>query len=262
MEERVYHVNSVDDCGFTPRFRVLFSDILEKDYPGRDFGFSQRVLGSVCIDMDAVEKSDGGHFDRTMDCVTGVSDYDDVYSRHSHHRLMMVELKLGCTGFSLKPGYLNDKVNHTALLLSGNMMERCKCFIFPRGVAAVAQRRLNQWKRGKEKVYCSDWVFLEPKDYNEFLRFAEDFPYKPVTRREDVLKSFETVYENPEKIVRIRTYWLTLAIEYLNKGVRQEYEHIRYIVNETVASVIDRMEDGDDKELLKLEFQIQRLDYE
>lgn len=258
MEELVYHAKGVDKCELASRFRVHFSKILKKDYPGRNFGFSQRVLESVCIDMDAVEKCNGGQFDRTMDCVVGVSDYDDVHGRHSGHRLMMVELKLGCIGFSLKPGYLNAKVSHTSLLLSGNMLERHKCFIFPHGVIAEAKRRLNQWKRGKEKLYCCDWVFLKPEDYNDFLHFAEDFPYKPVTRREDVLKSFKDARESPGKIVKVRNYWLTLAIKYRNQGVRQEYEHIRGIVDEIVTTIIGEMADGDDKELLKLEFQMHR----
>lgn len=259
MEERVYHVKGVEDSGFYPRFDYLFSEILEKDYHGKEFGFSDRVLATRCIDMDAVEKDGGGVFDRTMDCVVGVSDYDEAHSKHSRHRLMMVEMKLGCTGFSMKPGYLRDKVNHTLELLSGKLVDSARCFIFPKRVIGDAKRRLSQWKRGSDGELYRDWVFLQPAEYNDFLHFAEDYPYTPVTDRQDIENTFKDdgfFSADIQKIVKVREYWLSLALEYKYRGVVDEYDHIVEIVDEIVSSLVNEMEDGDDKELLKLEFQI------
>lgn len=259
MKERVYHKKGVEECGYFPKFKFLFSEILDKDYPRKDFGFSKRVLGTVCIDMDAVEIASSGSNDKTMDCVVGVSDYEESHKKHFRHRLMMVEMKLGCTGFSLKPGDLRGKEKHTETMLMGDMLEDSRVFLFTTKVIGDARRRLSSWKRGSDGDLYRSWNFLTPKEYNDFIRFAEDYPYVPVTEKEDIRKSFENIgniSENIEKIVEVRNYWLTLAFGYRNKGVQEEYDHIIKLVDEEVDAIVNAMEDGDDKDLLKLEFQI------
>ena len=259
MKERVYHKKGVEECGYFLKFKFLFAEILSKDYPGKDFGFSERVLATVCIDLDAVEIASSGSNDKTMDCVVGVSDYDENRKKHSCHRIMMVEMKLGCKSFTPKPGDLRGKEKHTETMLVGNMQEESRVFLFTTKVIGDAKRRLSSWKRGSDGELYRSWNFLTPKEYNDFIRFAEDYPYVPVTEKEDIRKSFENignVSENIEKIVEVRNYWLTLAFGYRNKGVEEECNHIKKLVDEEVDAIVNAMEEGDDKELLKLEFQI------
>lgn len=253
--ERVYHKKGVEDCGYFPRFSQLFSEILDKDYRGKDFGFSGRVLETICIDMDAVEAASSGSNDKTMDCVVGVSDYEESRKKHSRHRMMMVEMKLGCRVFSQKPADLRGKEKHTEDMLAGHMLESARVFLFTGKVIGDAKRRLNSWKKGSDGDLYKNWNFLEPKEYNDFIHFAEDYPYNPVTKREDVIKSFDEPGDI-EKIVKVRDCWLSLAIGYKNRGVCEEYEHIKKLVDEEVRAIVHAMENGEDKELLKLELQI------
>lgn len=259
MKTRVYNTRPVEDCGYYPRFVSLFRAILNKDYPGKEFGFTERVLNTLCVDMDAVEIAATGDNDCTMDCVVGVGNYEEGRKIFSSHRVMMVEMKLGCTSFSLKSGDLQKKELHTMDLLTGNMLESARVFLFTSKVISEAKRRLNSWKRGSEGNRYKNWCFLEPKEYNDFIHFAEDYPYLPVNKRADIVKSFEntgSLSENIDSLVKIRNYWLTLANDFRNRGVQEEHDHIKSVVEEVVSVIVNTLDEGDDKELLKLEFQI------
>ena len=58
VPDRVYHESYVVESPIPQKYKQRFANILDKDYSGKRYGFTQRVLETACIDMDFIEKTE------------------------------------------------------------------------------------------------------------------------------------------------------------------------------------------------------------
>ena len=100
---RVYHNDGACPCFLTipsermVAFRHRFIDIVQKDSPGKTFGFSVGIQNINCFDLDAAVSSLGGDKQCSMDCIIRIGDYDTVHARFSNPKWLLVEFKLNST---------------------------------------------------------------------------------------------------------------------------------------------------------------------
>lgn len=64
--ERVYNPDLVKAHPIDSKFKKTFAEILRKDYDNDTYGFSRDILGILCIEHDAWEKSLSGDDDKTL----------------------------------------------------------------------------------------------------------------------------------------------------------------------------------------------------
>ena len=189
----VYCPDALDQCGFDRKYRCSFGAIVEKDSPGKSFGFDNRLLSVECIDADQVETDKSGSNEKTMDLIMGLADFDDVRQEYRRMYLLPVELKLNCSSFNLKLSDLRGKDEHTRLSFNGNFAQR-SVFVFTEKVVGQAINNLNRWKRGTESNDIKHWLMIAPNQLNGLVKFRADFPYVPQT-------DFEAIYNRIDSFI-------------------------------------------------------------
>lgn len=182
----VYCHQAMDECYGYETYRSIFKDVVEKDSPGKTFGFDTRSLDMLCIDMDKVEVDHTGDNARTMDLVLGLSDFDDVKQSQTRRYLLPVELKLNCVAFNLGTSELLEKDEHTRSYHLG--VDYCpnSVFLFTESVIAHATSNISRWKRGTNARRMKNWNVMTPKSFSSFIKYESDFPYIPQTDMEVV----------------------------------------------------------------------------
>ncbi len=167
---------------FSDKYLHEFKDFLLKDYKNKRFNFAQRILDTICIDMDQIEIDLRNDQDRTMDLVIGISKYDNTTQSIHDKRLLPVELKLGCLSIdAISKTELMGKDQHTRNLLSGHPVDSFSIFIFTNKVAPQAKSEKARWEKEANASAIKNWLMMSPTDYNAYIGFREDFPYQPIT---------------------------------------------------------------------------------
>lgn len=183
----VYCAETIASCKFQHSHCFSFGEIVGKDSPGKSFGFAPRILDMKYLDLDMIETDAKGDNDNTMDLAVGVSEYDDCLCVNSSNSLLLVELKLNCGKFNLKERDLLSKDKHSREMCK----EEIKCsdasvFLFPENLVRQARNFLERWRRGSGSSRLNKWEFLSAKDFNVYIHFSEDYPYRHKTNFDDI----------------------------------------------------------------------------
>ncbi len=244
--EYVYNRDVVVSAEMKEDFKHPFLYFLEKDYEGRTYEFSERILVTHCIDMDEVETAQPfPQNDNTMDLVVGVGRFNDTDRSFSNRRLFPVELKLNCESFySLgknRKGLISKDI-HTRDLLKEHKTDYHSIFLFVKEVAPEAKRYLSQWQRESRKLF-GHWMVMDPEQYNEYIGFEEDFPYKPLTNLDNIGRTLESFINNDdyESMIDWIEDWKNKAEEFKRRYKLRETAHIYSTVADAIECVMDRI---------------------
>lgn len=176
----------MEACEEYGQYVDTFGRIVQKDSPGKSFGFSPRILDMRCLDMDKVEVAQPGSNAKTMDLVLGLSDFDDVKQESTSGYLLPVELKLNCEAFNLKFDDFAGKDEHTRRYDLGVRFTANSVFLFTEQVCAQAKSYVARWQRGSNSQKAKGWEVMTPMAFNFYVKFTSDYPYHPQTDMNDV----------------------------------------------------------------------------
>jgi hypothetical protein len=170
---RTYCREHIDSLDSYDAFKKSFAEIIDKDSPGKSkkFGFSNNVLSMVCIDMDAMEASQSGLHNQTMDCVCPIARYDRKRRTFSAKKLLLVEVKLNCTTHRLGESDYTGKISHTRSLLVGEMLHETNVFLFTKAVKGIAKSNVERWKRGSHGNRFKHVSIMTPDDFSNYIDF-------------------------------------------------------------------------------------------
>lgn len=144
----VYDSDAIGRCDGYEEYVDSFGNIVEKDSPRKNFGFSKRILEMDCLDMDKIEIAQKGSNEMTMDLLVEISTFDDIRQCSSAMCLLPVELKLNAESFNLGQRDLLGKDEHTRQYVLGVGFAMSSVFLFPDTVVSYAMNSINRWKRG------------------------------------------------------------------------------------------------------------------
>lgn len=258
-KNRVYHTKATEDVTEANAFTSTFGSVIAKDSGDKTFGFSERILAMECIDMDLWEKSLSGDADKTMDCAIGISAFDDTTRRHSSHRILLVELKMNCTSrkATISSGELSGKVRHSKEMLIKHTLDKHMIFLFPETQRSLYARELSRWQRGTDKSIYQNWKVLSPSQFNNYIGFKEDYPYKPIYSEVSISQSLlvPSAKNNYDGLLIELEGWKDKLNECMVRYQSEEVKHIRSVISKTMETILPSMPNGEDKELIKMEYQ-------
>lgn len=256
--DRVYHEAFVFGSPIPQKYKKRFSCIINKDYPGKKYGFSPRILGKLCIDMDSIEKDNTGNDNNTMDMVTGIAQFDDIRRVFSKDRFLPVELKLGCKSFDeISKTELLRKDKHTRDLLNSFSVsvDPLSIFLFTKNVAPSAKSIKSRWEKETNGSKIKTWEIKSPEEYNAFIRFEKDFPYKTLTDIEGLKFKINNLFSDGD---------IDGLIDFIENGKRMaeayRYKYNNYnecgaiadALSESIKSLIGKNQGADIDEYLKM----------
>lgn len=251
--ERVYNPDLVKAHPIDSKFKKTFAEILRKDYDNDTYGFSRDILGILCIEHDAWEKSLSGDDDKTMDCSTSVAVYDNTNNHYSNHRHLMIELKLRCKSHTLGKDVYLGKIGHSRDLLKGHPVHPASIFVFIESVQRKAKSEIAHWRRGSDGSAFKSVIAMTPQNLNDFIGFENQYPYQPINKGEDIRNGLIGVQGDAEKILQMLAHWKQQAIIHLNAYRHIEYVHICATVSSLADLLLDSISDNIDRELIRLE---------
>lgn len=231
-QDRVYHNPILDNIVDSQQYRHDFVHFLDKDYKGNIYGFSKRILGTQCLDMDEKEAAISGDNDKTMDLVVGVARFDDTNRTYTQMRLLPVELKLGCSSFNgISKSQLLGKNQHTRDMLAHFQMDNHSVFIFKKEVVSQARSGKSRWEKEPNSNVIANWEMLSPEDYNEYIGFENDFPYRPITNLKEIRENIKNLVEQRD--------W-DGCIDYIERErkIAEQYK-IKYKLHECQAIAVE-----------------------
>lgn len=258
IPDRVYHESYVVDSPIPQKYKQKFANILDKDYSGKRFEFTQRVLDTACIDIDSIEKDNGGDNNNTMDMVIGIARFDDSRRVFNNNRFLPVELKLGCKSFDeISKKELLDKDAHTRDILNSSSLsvDVHSVFLFTKSVAPSAKNIKSRWEGEKNGGKIKTWEIKSPDEYNSYIQFENDFPYKPLTDIENLKESINTLYSNGDinGLITFIDYWQRMAENYrYRKNNYNECSAIAEGLSESIKSVVGKKQNTDIDEYLMI----------
>lgn len=231
----VYSETAIADSGKFLQYNDTFGNVVQKDSPGKSFGFAKRILDMECWDMDSIEAAQQGSNEMTMDLVLGLQDFDDVRQVATTEYLLPVELKLNCVAFNLGFGELIGKDEHTRQYDMGVRFGANSVFLFTNTVAGQALNVISRWKRGTYSRKMKGWQVMTPSSFNSYIKFMSDYPYQyqtDVKDIEDKISSFLAVgdvdgceryikYKVLPKMEECYKVYNKLEIEYVVNQVKQ-----------------------------------------
>lgn len=249
-------MNAPDDC------KMTFADVLKRDYKDKTFNFSPRILSMKAVSIDEMELNRTKLLDKTMDTCVGIATHDSL-KRYgdiincSHHRLLLVELKLNCTSStSITPGPLLGKVSHTRTLLAGYPVDIADIFIFTKELAASYKRTFINLKKGGNKNAYLYWEAMSPEDFNNYIAFEEDLPFEPINKKEDIISDLTSAYYDMgiDSLIQSLSYWRQQMANYHNSYQLLEEDHVMTTVKETLQTLTPEIKDEDELTYLEMEF--------
>lgn len=256
--DRVYHEAFVLGSPIPQKYKQSFSCIINKDYPGKKYGFLPRILGKLCIDMDSIEKDNTGNDNNTMDMVTGIAQFDDNRQIFSKDRFLPVELKLGCKSFDeISKTELLRKDKHTRDLLNSISVsvDPLSIFLFTKKVAPSAKNIKSRWEKETNGKKIKTWEMKSPEEYNTYIQFEDDFPYKTMTDVEGLKDKINNLFSDGD---------IDGLIDFIESGKRMaeayRYKHnnlnecgaIADALSESIKSLIGKNQGADIDEYLKM----------
>lgn len=258
IPDRVYHESYVVDSHIPQKYKQKFANILDKDYSGKRFGFTQRVLDTACIDIDSIEKDNGGDNNNTMDMVIGIARFDDSRRVFNNNRFLPVELKLGCKSFDeISKKELLDKDAHTRDILNSSSLsvDAHSVFLFTKNVAPSAKNIKSRWEREKNGSKIKTWEIKSPDEYNSYIQFESDFPYKPLTDIDSLKGRINTLFSNGDidGLITFIDYWQRMAESYRYRNNNyNECSAIAEGLSESIKSLVGKNQNTDIDEYLMI----------
>ena len=230
-KNRVYNGQIVEQSHINNKYHHLFIDFLVKDYDGKTFDFNDQILKTVCVDIDEMETDNGGNNNNTMDLAIGIAKYDDSRQRFSNRRMLPVELKLGCLSFDgITKDSLIHKDQHTrGLIISQSLsVDEHSVFLFTKGVSPSAKNEKSRWENETNSNALKHWEMLSPQEYNDYIGFMKDYPYKPITDINAIALGLDILFNNEEfdECIDYIDKWKTNAENYHNKYMLDECKAI------------------------------------
>lgn len=256
--DNVYCEDVLSSCRTYKNYKCTFEEIVQKDSGDKDFGFDKkRILKMQSFDVDEIERNTGksGNKNCTMDLVIGIASFDCTERKFSNRRLLPIELKLNCKSFNLKIDDLKNKDEHTrAMEWNGVPFSSKSIFLFPSGIIDIANRFVASKQRGSGGSDVKNWVLLTPNDFNNYIVFAEDYPYSPKT-------DFSSIENSINNFITEGNIWGCTC--YLVESVRPrlevfqkryKIEEIKYVVEclrKTMDAIYPKLPQSDEAEFLK-----------
>ena len=182
--------------------------------------------------MDEKEAAISGDNDKTMDLVVGVARFDDTNRTYTQMRLLPVELKLGCSSFNgISKSQLLGKNQHTRDMLAHFQMDNHSVFIFKKEVVSQARSGKSRWEKEPNSNVIANWEMLSPEDYNEYIGFENDFPYRPITNLKEIRENIKNLVEQRD--------W-DGCIDYIERErkIAEQYK-IKYKLHECQAIAVE-----------------------
>lgn len=256
IPDRVYHKFYVVDSPIPQKYKHSFANILDKDYSGKRYGFTQRILDTDCIDMDSIEKDNEGDNNNTMDMVTGIARFDDSRRVFNNERFLPVELKLGCKSFDeISKKELLDKDAHTRDILNSSSLsvDAHSVFLFTKNVAPSAKNIKSRWERETNGSKIKTWEIKSPDEYNSYIQFENDFPYKPLTDIEGLKDRISTLFSSGDidGLTAFIEYWQRMAENYQYRNNNyNECSAIAEALSESINSIVGKHQNTDIDEYL------------
>lgn len=255
--DNVYCEDVLSSCRTYENYKCTFEEIVQKDSGNKAFGFEERILKMQSFDVDKIEMNTSENADKdcTMDLVIGIASFDDTERKFSNRRLLPIELKLNCKSFNLEKGKLKEKDKHTREMKWNYVPFSSKSiFLFPSGIIDKAKNELGRWKRGSGGSDVKNWVLLTPNDFNNYIVFAEDYPYSPKTdfsSIENTINEFIT-----EGNIGGCTCYLVESVRSRLEVFQKRYkiEEIKYVVEclrKTMDAIYPKLPQSDEAEFLK-----------
>jgi hypothetical protein len=265
VPDRVYHESYVVESPIPQKYKQRFANILDKDYSGKRFGFTQRVLDTTCIDMDSIENDITGNNDNTMDMVIGIAKLDVSRRTFSDGRFLPVELKLGCKSFDeISKTDLLAKNQHTRVLLNGYSVsiDSHSVFLFTENVAPTAKSTKSRWDKMPNSSNIKYWEMMSPQEYNSYIQFEKDYPYTPITDINNLKEGIANMFSKGDidGVIHIVEYYKSKAERYRLKYNLSECNAIAEALNDSINSLLGVNKDSDvDEYLLILDEEINAL---
>lgn len=255
--DRVYQDSIVKGICIDQKYKQRFSNIIAKDYLGRQYGFSGDVLNTQCIDMDSIENDSTGNNDNTMDMAIGVARLDVSRRTFSDKRFLPVELKLGCKSFEeISKTDLESKDQHTRVLLNGYSVsiDSHSVFLFTDNVAPTAKSQKSRWDKMPNSSNIKYWEMMSPKEYNSYIQFEKNYPYTPITDINSVKKGITNFFSKGDinGVINIVEYYKNKAERYRNKYNLSECNAIAEALIDSINSLPGKAMNSDEYEYLSI----------
>ena len=256
--DRVYNESYVIDSSISKKYKLDFASVINKDYPGKHFGFTQRILDTLCVDMDSIEADNKGDNNNTMDMVTGIAVFDDSRRVFNNNRFLPVELKLGCKSFDeISKRELLDKDAHTRDILNRSSLsvDAHSVFLFTNNVAPSAKYMKSRWEKETNGSKIKTWEMKSPDEYNSCIQFENDFPYKPLTDIESLKGRINTLFSNGDVdgLIFFIEYWQRMAEKYRYSNYNyNECSVIAEALSESIKLLVGKGQDTDFDDYLSM----------
>lgn len=251
---RVYCRGHVDNFELKDKVIKSFADIVDKDSPGKTFGFSDDILSMRCVDMDCVEKLIfEAKQDETMDCMVGIGLFSIERREIIKRRMLLVELKMNSRRHNLKASDYIGKIKHTRNLLMGKDLHPNHVFLFADGVRGKAKSDVANWRRGSNGKILRSVLVKSPEEFNDYIGFESQYPYIPENSEVGIRSSIMSVSSDIDALSHSIEEWKKLMEEYrYRRNNSQEAEHILKTVRAVVSEIKDSFADGFEREYLIL----------
>lgn len=249
--DRVYHESYVVDSPISQKYKHDFASVINKDYPGKRYGFTQRILDTLCIDIDSIETDNKGDNNNTMDIVTGIAQFDDSRRVFNNDRFLPVELKLGCKSFDeISKKELLDKDAHTRDILNSSSLsvDAHSVFLFTKNVAPSAKNIKSRWERETNGSKIKTWEIKSPEEYNTYIQFENDFPYKSLTDIDGLKDNINNLFSdgNIDGLIAFIENWKERAVNFRYKyNNNNECGAIADALTESIQLLIRKNQDAD-----------------
>lgn len=256
--DRVYHESYVVNSPISQKYKHDFASVINKDYPGKRYGFTQRILDTLCIDIDSIETDNKGDNNNTMDIVTGIAQFDDSRRVFNNDRFLPVELKLGCKSFDeISKKELLDKDAHTRDILNSSSLsvDAHSVFLFTKNVAPSAKNIKSRWERETNGSKIKTWEIKSPEEYNTYIQFENDFPYKSLTDIDGLKDNINNLFSdgNINGLIAFIENWKKRAVNFRYKyNNNNECGAIADALSESIKSLIGKNQGTDIDEYLKM----------
>lgn len=239
---RVHRADIVNEIDFGESFKHSFAEIVDKDSPGKKFGFTGDILAMRSVDMDAVELARTGQLDKTMDCCIGIATLEPHSREYSAHKLLLVELKLNAKNHNVRQNDYKGKISHSRDILREYPLHPKNIFIFTKQVCGKAKRDLAGWCRGGGAGDLKTVTVLAPEEFNNFVGFEHQFEQLPLTNPEDIISSVENCSQLSDELMDVIETWKAKANGFRLQYNVKEAVHIENTLRNAVMGIISGIE--------------------
>ena len=152
---------------------------------------------------------------------------------------------------------LLDKDAHTRDILNSSSLsvDAHSVFLFTKNVAPSAKNIKSRWEREKNGGKIKTWEIKSPDEYNSYIQFENDFPYKPLTDIESLKERINTLFSNGDidGLITFIDYWQRMAENYRYRNNNyNECSAIAEGLSESIKSLVGKKHNTDIDEYLMI----------